>query len=178
MKGGMRTFVPIALAMLLALPAILSGAGESRAEPPKGAMAKMEMPGASGKGLWDHLTAAKYRESFALWPGKGKLYKGTEPHGALLTTYVNKAALDAVNGKKGTMPAGAIIVKENYMPDEKLAAITVMYKVAGFNPEANDWFWAKYTPDGKIEAEGKAAMCIGCHGKEKANDYIFTGRLK
>jgi hypothetical protein len=74
-----------------------------------------------------------------------------------------------------------IVVKENYMPDKKLAAITVMYKVAGYNPGVGDWFWAKYTPDGKVEAEGKsgmADMCIGCHGKAKGNDFLFTGDLK
>ncbi len=38
----------------------------------------------------------------------------------------------------GPMPAGAIVVKENYMPDKKLAAITVMYKVAGYNPEVGN----------------------------------------
>ncbi|MBW6503228.1 cytochrome P460 family protein [bacterium] len=140
-----------------------------------------DLPATSGKDLWGYLTKVKYQESFTLWPGKGKLYKGTEPHGALLTTYVNKTALDAIKGKKGTMPAGAIVVKENYMPDKKLAAITVMYKVTGYNPEGGDWFWAKYTPDGKIEAEGKsgmANMCIGCHGKAKGNDFLFTGALK
>jgi len=71
--------------------------------------------------------------------------------------------------------------KGNYMPDKKLAAITVMYKVVGYNPEIGDWFWARYTPDGKVEAEGKsgmADMCIGCHGKAKGNDFLFTGALK
>jgi hypothetical protein len=113
-----------------------------------------------------------------MWPGKTALYKGTEPHGVLLTTYVNGAALKAIEGKKGSLPVGAIVAKENYMPDKKLAAITVMYKVKGYNPQAGDWFWVKYLPDGKIEAEGKVDMCIGCHGSKKENDYVFTGPLK
>lgn len=136
------------------------------------------MPSASAKDLWSYLTKEKYEQSFTLWPGKGKLYKGTEPHGALLTTYVNKPALGAIQGKKGAMPAGAIVVKENYTPDKNLAAVTVIYKVAGFNPEAGDWFWAKYAPDGRVLAEGKVAGCLGCHGKVKGNDYLFTGELK
>ena len=139
---------------------------------------KAELPGATGKDLWSYLTKVKYQKSFTLWPGKGKLYKGTEPHGALLTTYINKPALGAIQGKKGAMPAGAIVVKENYMPDKKLAAITVMYKVAGFNPEAGDWFWVKYKPDGTIEKEGKVGGCIGCHGSRKGNDFLYTGELK
>jgi hypothetical protein len=169
--------VALALAVLAANPFIAQAAGES----PMSTKGKMEMPATEGKALWDYLTKVKYQKSFTLWPGKGMLYKGTEPHGALLTTYVNKTALDAIKGKKGAMPAGAIVVKENYMPDKMLAAITVMYKVTGYNPEGGDWFWAKYTPDGKIEAEGKsdmAGMCIGCHGKAKGNDFLFTGELK
>ena len=53
-----------------------------------------------------------------------------------------------------------------------------MYKVAGYNPEASNWFWAKYSPKGEIAMGGKAAgkvpMCIECHGMKKANDYIMT----
>ncbi len=53
-----------------------------------------------------------------------------------------------------------------------------MYKVKGFNPEAGDWFWAKYTPDGQVQAAGKAEMCIKCHGAKKENDYFMTGPIK
>ena len=28
-------------------------------------------------------------------------------------------------------------------------------------------------PDGRIEAEGKAEMCIACHGQKKDNDFIM-----
>ena len=79
------------------------------------------------------------------------------------------------------MPNGAIIVKENYMPDGQLAAITTMYKVDGFNPEANDWHWVKFLPDGSVDmdgmAQGKVPMCIGCHSGRADNDYIYTGDL-
>ena len=176
----------MALGAFLTAPGMVKAAGDSHGdmknmESHPMAKGKAAHPAATGKDLWDYLTKEKYRKSFTLWPGKGKLYKGTEPHGALLTTYVNQPALAAIQGKKGTLPDGAIVVKENYMPDKKLAAITVMYKVAGYNPGVGDWFWAKYTPDGKVEAEGKsgmADMCIGCHGKAKGNDFLFTGELK
>ncbi len=139
---------------------------------------KADLPAANGKDLWNYLQQVKYRESFTLWPGKGKLYKGREPHGALLTTYVNEYALSAIQGKKGTMPAESIVVKENYKPDKSLAAITVMYKVAGFNPTGGNWFWVKYAPDGKVLAEGKPNGCITCHGQKKDNDWLYTGELK
>lgn len=90
---------------------------------------------------------------------------------------MNKTALDGIKAKKGA-PPGSLIVKENYMPDKKLAAITVMYKVKDYNPAAGDWFWTKYTPEGKIEASEKAAMCVGCHGAKKDNGYLYTGPVK
>jgi hypothetical protein len=123
MKFLKLTMLSLGLLAFFTATAIPVAAGEGSAA----------MPAAAGKDLWNYLTHVKYQESFALWPGKGELYKGTEPHGMLLTTYVNKTALGAIQGKKGTMPAGSIVVKENYKPDKKLAAITVMYKVAGFN---------------------------------------------
>ncbi|MFQ5863096.1 MAG: cytochrome P460 family protein [Candidatus Brocadiales bacterium] len=135
-------------------------------------------PAADGKALWSYITKDSPYTGYQFWPGKTALYKGTVPHGALLNLYVNDKALRAVETKAGVMPNGSILVKENYKPDRTLAAITVMYKVAGYNPEANDWFWAKYSPKGEIMAGGMAAgkvpMCIACHEGRKANDYLMT----
>ncbi len=131
------------------------------------------MPAAKGEQLSRHILKDSPYTEWSLFPGTKKLYKGTEPHGALLTTYVNDVALDSIKKKKA-FGEGSIIVKENYMPDKKLAALTVMYKVKSFNPEAGDWFWLKTTPDGRVEDSGKMAMCIACHAKVKAKDYVFT----
>ena len=70
------------------------------------------------------------------------------------------------------------IVKENYSPEKKLAAITVMYRITGFDPKADDWFWLKYGPDGTIMKEGKVGGCINCHSDVKDNDWLFTGPIK
>jgi hypothetical protein len=131
-------------------------------------------PGASGEQLYDYITKKAPYTRWQLWPGTTKLYKGTEPHGALLTTYVNDVALKSIRNKQ-KMADGSIIVKENYTPDKKLAALTVMYKMNKYNPDAGDWFWLKSSPEGKIEASGKVDGCIACHGKRAQNDYIFTG---
>jgi len=139
---------------------------------------KKGMPAADGATLWNYISDTKPYTGWALWPGKGKLYKGQEPHGILLTTYITKDAKKVIKGKKGMFKNGAIIVKENYMPDKTLDAITVMYKVKGFNPDAGDWFWAKYTPGGTVQAEGKPQGCINCHGVKKANDWVYTGEIK
>jgi hypothetical protein len=142
-----------------------------------GTQAKMAVK-ADGKALWDYLKKENYATNWKMWPGKKALYPGREPHGAFLTTYVNKTAYDAIKGKKGQMADGSIVVKENYTADKKLAALTVIYKVKGYNPQAGDWFWAKYLPDGKVAAEGKVDACIQCHATAKANDYIATAPLR
>lgn len=172
-KITMLFVVVLGLTLVLSISVFAQGRG-------RGGMAGRGMwaPEASGVALWKHLKAADYTQRWEMWPGKDSLYTGTEPHGALLTTYVNRPALRSIVMREGVMQHPAIIVKENYMPDKKLAALTVMYKVKGYNPEAGDWFWAKYAPDGKVEAEGKVAGCINCHAKAKGNDYLFTGKLK
>jgi hypothetical protein len=139
--------------------------------------AEMAMPDTAGAALWTYLESADYRANWALWPDKGELYEGQQPHGALLTTYLNPRAYEALTGAAGSMPAGAIIVKENYMPDSTLAATTVMYKVEGYDPDNNNWYWLKRLADGTIEVEGRGAGCIACHTAQRENDMIMTGSL-
>jgi hypothetical protein len=138
------------------------------------------LPGPDAVAVWQHLVASDY-QSWSLWPGKVEQYQGGEPHGMLLTTYVNDLALDALTNGAGRMPAGAIIVKENFMGDGTHAATTVMYKAEGFDPAHNDWWWLKRDADGTIAAEGgpdgMAQMCIACHMGKTDNDYIFTSEL-
>lgn len=141
-----------------------------------GTNAQNNLPEPSGKALWDYLRKTDYT-NWQIWPGKTPFYRGTEPHGALLTTYVNQPAFRAITGNVQNLPHGSLIVKENYTPERKMAAITVMDKVKGFNPEGNDWFWAKYSPDGQVQSSGKVDSCIKCHGRKKENDYIWTERL-
>lgn len=142
------------------------------------AMSHKGHPKPEGLAVIDYITKTNDYSQWALWPGKGKLYKGQHPHGVLLTTYVSADALQALEGKVGVLPAGAMVVKENYTADKKLDAITVMYKSKGYDAAAGDWFWLKYGTDGKIMAEGKVKGCIGCHASVKGNDWLFTGPLK
>jgi hypothetical protein len=163
----------IAWAAMLSFVAVGVSFSQGRVEKPKRKAVET-----SGTAVWEHLKKVGYAKRWKMWPGKEAFYKGQEPHGVLVTTYVNGPALRGLGGKKGVMADGAIIAKENYSPEKKLMAITVMYKVKGYNPEAGNWFWAKYAPDGKVEAEGKVEGCIKCHSGKKANDFLFTGLLK
>ena len=137
---------------------------------------QMSLPGADAAALYKYIIKSNPYAKWKLWPEKGKLYKGTGPHGPLLTTYVNETAFRSARGKTA-MSDGAIIVKENYTAEAKLIALTVLYKIKGYDPAKGDWFWARYTPEGKAEASGKVEACINCHEKRKDNDYIFSGPL-
>ena len=145
-------------------------------------MAAMDTTGAA---VWAHLQDEDYQANWQLWPDKGTLYTGQEPHGMLLTTYLNDVAYAALTGDATVMPEGAVIVKENYTPDSTLAAVTVMYKAsAGYNPDHNDWFFTKHLPDGMLDQspdgmplEGRLDGCQNCHTAQKANDYLFTSQL-
>lgn len=151
---------------------------EREAEVQPAAAPEPQLPDTTAAAVWAYLQQVNYRQSWNTWPGKGTLYKGQEPHGALLTTYLSPLAHDALTNKAGTFPAGAIVVKENYAPDSTLAAITIMYKVAGYNPDASDWFWLKTDPNGVVDVQGRVGMCQSCHGAKKDNDYIMTASLK
>jgi len=135
------------------------------------------LPGPDAATLYTYITKDNPYDKWELWPGKGRLYAGREPHGSFLTTYVNNHAYFSVREKKGQMAADSIIVKENYTAEKKLAALTVMYKIKYYNPSAGDWFWAKYEPYGKVLASGKAEACINCHSGDKTNDFIMTEKI-
>ena len=136
------------------------------------------LPAPNGSAVWDFLQESDYQENWELWPGKGELYQGGEPHGALFTSYLNPIAFDALKDLAGSIPNGGIIVKENYTPDAVFDLITLMYKVDGFDPENNDWFWAKIGAAGDVQAEGKVAGCQACHGVGRENDFVLTSTLK
>ena len=149
------------LVCLLVFTALLSQAGEDG------------IPADPGK-VWTHITECNPYLGWGTWPGYPGIYPGKSPHGAFLKLYANGIALKAAREGK-PMPNGAIIVKENYGKDQKtLMAITPMYKVKGYNPDAADWFWAKYAPDGTVAKSGKVKGCIDCHRTQEDKDWLFT----
>ena len=165
MKNSLLVTMVMAIAFFFGVTGLVQAGGKS-------------MPAAEGQAVYDYITKTNPYQNWSLYPGKDKFYKGRHPHGALLTSYVNDVALKGINNKVGTLADGAIVIKENYMPDKALGAVTVMYRVKGYDPDAGDWFWAKYKADGAIEKEGKVAGCIGCHTAAISNDWIFTGPVK
>ena len=69
-----------------------------------------ELPDTTAASLMAYLDEVDYQANWSLWPDSTEKYPGEDPHGALLTIRMNDASFNAVGG---TMPDGAIIVKEN-----------------------------------------------------------------
>ncbi|MBW2187734.1 MAG: hypothetical protein JRG71_15530 [Deltaproteobacteria bacterium] len=76
------------------------------------------VPQVSGAEFYQYITQTDDYKSWQMWPAKNELYPGTQPHGAFLTTYVNEIAFKAIEQQAGTLPDGAIVVKENFSPDK------------------------------------------------------------
>ncbi len=179
----MKKFISLTvLVVALTIPYLVFGQNGTKEHEATGGPTKPEIMASE---LWNKMQADNYQKTWKMWPGRAAYYKGTKPHGALLTTYLNKEAYEAVKTKVKELPYGSIIIKENYMPDKMLGAITVMQKVEGFNPDADDWFWVKFAPDGKpitmekngmtMTLAGKVPGCIGCHQSSvSGTNFIMT----
>ena len=127
------------------------------------------------------------------------LYKGVQPHGLILENLVAEATLDD--------HTGVLIVKRNYGPSgvdmsvveadrvAALKAVTIMFnREEGYDPDNQNWFYAKYLPDGTldknpkdIELAGRVAKgggpngtdagCIACHRAAPGGDFLFVTEL-
>lgn len=138
-------------------------------------MAGNTMPKADPKALWEYITKISPYKNYKPWPNHVGMQPGRAPHGPFHKVFVNDIALSSV---KPPVKYGSIIVKENYNKEKQLKIITVMYKVKGYNPKDGDWFWAKYSLDGKAKPYGKPKGCIGCHGTRAKNDFILLHEFK
>jgi len=117
-------------------------------------------------------------------------YTGQEPHGRVLE-YLEKEI--TVDGRDVWT-----LVKRNHLaedleiedvinePRANLDSVTVMVRrEAGYDPDNQNWWWAKYNPDGSLQlnpndmelagrvAKGADAGCIACHQAAPGGDYIF-----
>ena len=176
-------------ARLIAIPALITLlAGCSAAQMPD----KMPFGGknsvAYSQQLWDSLSTARLAGPNAKADG---VYKGTHPHGAMLETLYGKVS---VNGHEGD-----VVVKRNYGGKnitaadvsanraKYLKAVTVMFKREdGYDSANQNWYWAKFKPDGSLHTNPKGMMlagrvakgmpvgCISCHKSAPGGDYLFT----
>jgi hypothetical protein len=164
------------LIRILALPAaLILTVCTAVAQAPFGTEAHQQY----GDRLWQQLEEAGLVGDGAMM---ARPYQGTAPHGEIIVTLEHELEVDG--------ETGALLVKRNYMGDDAtiqavsnnpaqyLDSITVMFQRAGYDPENNDWFWAKYRPDGSYDTApndadlvGSPTGCVSCHSQEE--DRVF-----
>lgn len=165
--------------------ALMSGALVMAEDADHSAPNVVQGPGGSGPELLDFIINESPYTGWGTFPADrwndfgGYLQSGA-PHGATVRIFANDVALDGIATDEfdGTLPYGSIVVKENFMgtvddPGE-VAALTVMYKLQGFNVEGGEWFWLKAAGDGSaIDLEGAPEGCVNCHGQDGNADGLL-----
>lgn len=125
---------------------------------------------------------------------RAALTEGSDPHGMLLETFYTEVEVEGRTGfisvKRNYGPPGTDPEDVYNNPEAYLGAITVMFqREDGYDEENQNWFWAKYLPDGSLDtnpggvalagriAKGMDQGCIACHVAAPGDDYMFTGSL-
>ncbi len=120
--------------------------------------------------VWNFITKTVPYQEWGFWQDHQDPHENTNGTFAPMhKIFVNKTGLKATGPP---LPYGTMIVKENLSPANEVVEITVKYKVKDYNPDAGDWFWAKYSTTGEILTAGKPKECIDCHIRSADNDYI------
>ena len=128
----------------------------------------------SAEKLWQRVTVEESYSRYAFWPGHEGIRRAQFPHGSFHRIYINRVLYDTLPSERELLPAGSVVVKEQFNGDKKKQSISVMAKIEGYNPQAGDWFWASYGLDGRPRVAGRVAGCIACHAGLKDNDYIMV----
>lgn len=140
----------------------------------------LKMPEPDAEALWKYISQENSFTEWAVWEnGKGlNDDASTASYSPNHKVYLNSQAVEL---RKTIIPYPneSILVSYIRSPAGEPKAVTVMYKVKGYNPAAGDWFWAKYSLTGEVEEAGKVKRCISCHAKKiPGNDYIASTSLK
>ena len=175
------TLLPLVLVMMLSMAVQAAPFGDKKDV-------------AYAKSLWNALERAHLVGDGAI---QTVPYAGQPPHGMVLQTL--ESTLTVHNNQAGPRgDTGVVIVKRNFggegittevvanNPDQHLMAVTVMFKRPGYDPDNQNWFWAKLKPDGEIHvnpknmklvgrvAKGMDQGCIACHKAAQGGDYVFN----
>lgn len=122
--------------------------------------------------LWDEISDYQTWNQLENWQG---ILPSESVHGVAMQTWYNDIAYDALMIIDiNTMPENSIIVKEGYQDANgtDINTITVMKKINGYNPDAGDWYWASFNPDGSSNASGIVDFCVSCHAGSQV-DYLL-----
>lgn len=105
---------------------------------------------------------------------------GGDPHNGTKNVYVNqdREAIAPDGTQTFPYPDGSIVVKEATRPNKDfIGLIAIMRKVAGSDPDHNDWEFIEYTrgaSDDDFTILARDRVCWGCHARVENIDYVFT----
>ena len=105
---------------------------------------------------------------------------GGDPHNGTKNVYVNqtRGTIAPAGEQQFPYPDGSIVVKEAFRPNKDyVGLIAIMRKVAGSDPDHNDWEFIEYTrnaPDADFNVIASGRICWGCHARVEDIDYVFT----
>ena len=98
--------------------------------------------------------------------------RDSDPHLGTKDVYASRAPT------AGVYPVGTVVVKEAMRPERSFVGlVAAMRKVAGADPEHNDWVFVEWTRDAEAERFSelaRGAVCTSCHVGAAEQDYVFT----
>ena len=94
------------------------------------------------KELWNLINTEEYKINW-------KQHKREGDTAETPVTYLNPIAQEALENKVTPLPPGSIIVEEDFDELQQLKTINAVINLGGEKPEGG-WFYAQYSPDGKI----------------------------
>ncbi len=109
--------------------------------------------------LWTLINTEQYQQ-WKEMPGPGALTKDADKKKSYTKTYANDIAYETIEQKSQSLPPGSIIVKEKYDDQDQLQSISAMINLGGDDPKDINWFWAQYSPDGKLLNSGQSGPGI------------------
>ena len=129
-------------------------------------------------------------EGYENWKLTTDISPGSSPHGKWLRLFSSWVTVDGKSypivvkdnhGGRGVTPERVREDREAW-----LRAVTIMLqREPGYDPDNQNWFWAKYGKDGTVEkndmgmalagrvAKGMPQGCIACHLQAKGDDYLY-----
>jgi len=124
--------------------------------------------------LWDHFQGARHWQSPEGWDGlPASTLEAEGEHGAYTEIRMNRLAAGTIGGD--VLPGGVLVTADYDEDGETLLQWTAMKKIPGYDPDNDDWFWARYSPEGEVKLKGTLNDCIYCH--LNGTDLVYSAWL-
>ncbi len=125
---------------------------------------------------------ADFKTNALFFTNMAAAVKGTSPHGTQQTWYSSNVK-DVTTKSTFTVPEGTVAIKEYDVAGDgtKDGFAVMIKKAAGYDAANNDWYYEMRGIDGTVAttpAAGKIEMCITCHKKAAASDYLAGTTIK